>query len=97
MDWQTDWEADSANSATEDGWDEAWDYQPGFTVELKAAPGTLHIVESYDPMMVPPVWLADDPMPRYPHELKVVSQATQYACPVVFITKPQPSSARQVA
>jgi hypothetical protein len=63
-------------------WEEAWDYQPGFTVELKAEPGKLHMIESYDPMMVPPVWLADDPMPRYPHELKVISHQSQYVCPL---------------
>ncbi len=73
MDWGTD-----------GAWDEAWDYQPGFSVEIKASPGKLHIVESYDPMMVPPVWLADDPMPRYPHELKVISRHSQYACPVLL-------------
>jgi hypothetical protein len=63
-------------------WDEAWDYQPGFTVELKSQPGALHTIESYDPMMVPPVWLADDPMPRYPHELRVISQSSNYVCPL---------------
>ncbi|MFM7425220.1 MAG: hypothetical protein ACKO7W_09565 [Elainella sp.] len=69
----------------EDGldWEEAWDYQPGFTVELKAEPGKLHVIESYDPMMVPPVWLADDPRPRYPHELKLISAQSQYVCPLV--------------
>lgn len=70
---QSNWDA---------GWDEAWDYQPGFTVEIKSQPGTLHTVESYDPMMVPPVWLADDPMPRYPHELRVISQSSKYTCPL---------------
>jgi len=83
-----DWGMDSS-------WDEAWDYQPGFTVELKQSPGTLHIVESYDPMMVPPIWLADDPMPRYPHELTIISQVTQYACPMaVPLAKPQLCSVR---
>jgi hypothetical protein len=68
-------------------WEEAWDYQPGFTVELKSEPGALHTIESYDPMMVPPVWLADDPMPRYPHELKVISHNTEYACPMAVPVK----------
>jgi hypothetical protein len=63
-------------------WEEAWDYQPGFVVELKAEPGALHTVDSYDPMMVPPVWLTDDPKPRYPHELRVISRSTLSACPL---------------
>ena len=61
-------------------WDEAWEYQPGFTVELAARPGTTHKISSYDPLMVPPIWLAGDPKPRYPHELKIVSRATTKAC-----------------
>lgn len=65
---------------TDIDWEEAWDYQPGFVVEVKSEPGVLHTIESYDPMMVPPVWLADDPRPRYPHELRIVSHATAYAC-----------------
>lgn len=68
-------------------WEEAWDYQPGFTVELRSEPGVLHTIESYDPMMVPSIWLADDPMPRYPHELKVISYSTEYSCPMAVPVK----------
>jgi hypothetical protein len=76
-------------------WDEAWEYQPGFTVEIRSQPGTLHTIESYDPMMVPPVWLADDPMPRYPHELRVISQSSKYTCPLqVPVANPQPQLCR---
>ncbi|MBD3880311.1 hypothetical protein IFO70_00930 [Phormidium tenue FACHB-886] len=63
-------------------WDEAWEYQPGFTVELNAQPGVLHRISSYDPMLVPPISLDDDPRPRYPHELRVVSRSTAKACPL---------------
>lgn len=49
---------------------EARDYPPGTPVELKHQPGKIYIVEEYDPMMVPPVWLANEPLPHYPHELK---------------------------
>lgn len=63
-------------------WDEAWEYQPGFTVELKSQPGTRYTIESYDSMMVPPVWLVEAPMPRYPHELKVISRTSPQVCPL---------------
>jgi hypothetical protein len=49
---------------------EAKDYPPGTPVELKQQPGKIYIVEEYDPLMVPPVWLVNDPLPHYPHELK---------------------------
>jgi hypothetical protein len=49
---------------------EAQEYRPGTPVEFKHEPGKIYIVEEYDPMMVPPVWLVNEPMPRYPHELK---------------------------
>jgi hypothetical protein len=68
------------NSYSDLDWDEAWEYQPGFTVELASRPGVSHKISSYDPMMVPPIWLVDDPKPRYPHELKVVSCVTTRAC-----------------
>lgn len=54
--------------------DEALIYQPGQKVELKSKPGTFDTIASYDPMMVPSIWLENDPRPRYPHELKVVVQ-----------------------
>jgi hypothetical protein len=61
-------------------WDEAWEYQPGFTVELNAKPGISYKISSYDPLMVPPISLVDDPRPRYPHELRVLSRSTMQAC-----------------
>lgn len=61
-------------------WEEAWEYQPGFTIELKACPGVLQTIAYYEPMMVPPIWLEGDPRPRYPHELRVVSRSTRKAC-----------------
>jgi len=54
--------------------DEALTFQPGQKVELKSKPGTFDTVAVYDPMMVPSIWLENDPRPRYPHELRVVSQ-----------------------
>lgn len=53
---------------------EAEEYRPGTPVELKDKPGRLYIVEEYDPMMVPPVWLVDEPKPHYPDELKLMSK-----------------------
>ena len=52
--------------------EEALQYQPGQRVELKSRPGVVDIIAEYDPMMVPPIWLANDPKPRYPHELNVL-------------------------
>lgn len=54
-------------------WEEAFTYRPGQKVELASQPGTFDIIDSYDPMMVPPIWLVNDPKPRYAHELRVVS------------------------
>ncbi|WP_242058701.1 hypothetical protein [Microcoleus sp. FACHB-SPT15] len=51
---------------------EALRYRPGQRVELKANPGVVDVITEYDPMMVPPIWLANDPKPRYPHELSVL-------------------------
>lgn len=56
-------------------YEEAFTYRPGQKVELKSRPGTCDIVASYEPMMVPPIWLVNDPKPRYPHELQVISLA----------------------
>jgi hypothetical protein len=53
-------------------WQEIFEFQPGFIVELKSQPGVFDTVAAYEPMMVPPVWLKNDPCPRYPHELRVV-------------------------
>jgi hypothetical protein len=55
-------------------WDEIFEYQPGFIVELKSHPGVFDTIQEYDPMMVPPVWLVNDPRPRYPYELRVLSK-----------------------
>jgi hypothetical protein len=55
--------------------EEALRYQPGQRVELKARPGMVDVIAEYDPMMVPPIWLANDPKPRYPHELNVLPKA----------------------
>ncbi len=65
--------------------EEAFMYRPGQKVELKAQPGTFDTIASYEPMMVPPIWLVNDPRPRYAHELQVIS------CPLIEIAwlKPQ--------
>jgi hypothetical protein len=55
-------------------WDEAVEYHPGQRVELKSNPGTFDTIAHYDPMMVPSIWLENDPRPRYPHELQIVPQ-----------------------
>ncbi|MBE9126014.1 MULTISPECIES: hypothetical protein [unclassified Coleofasciculus] len=61
-------------------WDEMFEYLPGTTVELKNQPGVLHQIDCYEPMMVPPIWLANDPRPRYPHELQIVSRQAVSVC-----------------
>ncbi len=48
---------------------EASQYRPGQRVILKQHPDVVDIVAEYDPQMVPPIWLVNDPKPRYPHEL----------------------------
>ena len=52
--------------------EEALRYQPGQRVELKSRPGVVDVIAEYDPMMVPPIWLTNEPKPRYPHELNVL-------------------------
>jgi len=54
-------------------WEEAFEYRPGQKVELKSQPGNFDTIASYEPMMVPPIWLAKDPKPRYAHELRVIT------------------------
>jgi hypothetical protein len=57
-------------------WSEAQEmaiYRPGQKVEIKHRLGVIDTVIAYDPMMVPPVMLANDPQPRYPDELILVS------------------------
>jgi len=51
---------------------EAQKYRPGQRVELTSRPGVVDVIAEYDPMMVPPIWLANDPRPRYPHELNLL-------------------------
>ncbi|HEY9892362.1 MAG TPA: hypothetical protein V6D37_11260, partial [Candidatus Sericytochromatia bacterium] len=53
---------------------EAFDYRPGQRVELKASPGVVDVIAEYDPMLVPPIWLVNDPKPRYAHELNLLPQ-----------------------
>ena len=59
-----------------DGFDhqEAHRYRSGQRVELKASPGQVDVIAEYDPMMVPPIWLTNDPKPRYPHELNLLGK-----------------------
>ncbi|MBD2328436.1 hypothetical protein [Alkalinema sp. FACHB-956] len=61
-------------------WDEMFEYLPGTTVELKAAPGILYQIDYYEAMLVPPIWLVNDPRPRYPHELRIVSRREVQVC-----------------
>lgn len=68
------------NFETATDWDEAFEYLPGSVVELKAQPGVFDIIDFYEPMMVPPVWLVNDPRPRYPHELRIVSRMQALVC-----------------
>ena len=60
-------------------WDrqELIDYYPGKRVELKQHPGVIDIIVAYDRMMVPPIWLKNDPQPRYPEELILLSLSTE--------------------
>jgi hypothetical protein len=52
--------------------EEARQYRRGQMVELKASPGVVDAIAEYDPMMVPPIWLVNDPTPRYPEELTLI-------------------------
>jgi hypothetical protein len=63
--------------ADQSAWSEAQEmaiYRPGQKVELKHRAGMIDTVIAYDPMMVPPIILANDPQPRYPEELNLVAQ-----------------------
>jgi hypothetical protein len=58
-------------------WSEAREmaiYRPGQKVEIKHRPGVIDTVIGYDPMVVPPIMLANDPQPRYPEELTLLAQ-----------------------
>jgi hypothetical protein len=61
-------------------WDEMFEYLPGTVVELEDQPGVLYEIDGYEAMMVPPIWLVNDPRPRYPHELRIVSRQTAPVC-----------------
>jgi hypothetical protein len=49
-------------------------YRPGQKVEVKHRPGIVDTVVAYDIYSVPPIVLELDPQPRYPEELKLISQ-----------------------
>lgn len=61
-------------------WDELFDYLPGTTVEQVDQPGMLYEIEGYEATLVPPIWLVNDPRPRYPHELRIVSRQPARVC-----------------
>lgn len=63
---------------------EALQYAQGTPVKLKKKPDQLYIVAEYDPMMVPPIWLVNDPKPHYPHELELI---IDLFCPVQNMSK----------
>ena len=66
------------NSESIIDWDEMFEELPGTIVELKGKPGVVHRINSYEAMMVPPIWL--DPRPRYPHELQIMSRREAKVC-----------------
>ncbi|MEA5452780.1 hypothetical protein VB780_29685 [Leptolyngbya sp. CCNP1308] len=68
-------------------WDELFDYLPGTLVEQVDQPGIIYEIEGYEATMVPPIWLVNDPRPRYPHELRIVSRQRARVCAL------QPTSA----
>lgn len=57
-------------------WQEAIQFRPGQRVELKRQPGVFDTIAAYDPMMVPPISLKNDPVPRYPEELRLIRWST---------------------
>lgn len=61
-------------------WDELFEYLPGTTVELLDQPGRIYTIEGYEATLVPPIWLENDPRPRYPHELSIVSRQQARVC-----------------
>lgn len=68
-------------------WDEMFEYLAGTIVELTNEPGVLYQIDYYEAMMVPPIWLVNNPRPRYPHELRIVSRQEVQVCEL----KPQPA------
>lgn len=69
-------------------WDELFDYLPGTLVEQVDQPGVLYEIEGYEATMVPPIWLVNDPRPRYPHELRIVSRQPARVCALEPTTPP---------
>lgn len=65
------------NRQIEMDWDEAFAYRPGLLVERIAQPGTFDTIAQYEADLVPPIWLANDPIPRYPHELRIITSSSQ--------------------
>ena len=57
---------------------EAYQYRPGQRVELKQRPGVVYTIAEYDPMMVPPIQLVNDPQPRYPEELNLLPKVVPH-------------------
>lgn len=72
-------------------WDEMFEYLPGMVVELKNKPGEMHQIDYYEATMVPPIWLVDDPRPRYPSELRIVSRQAVQVC-LMSSTESEPVS-----
>jgi hypothetical protein len=68
------------NSESVIDWDEMFEYLPGTVVELREKLGVLYQIESYEGLMVPPIWLVGDPRPRYPSDLKIVSRQQIRVC-----------------
>ncbi|MFQ3615178.1 MAG: hypothetical protein SNJ57_07200 [Cyanobacteriota bacterium] len=68
------------NSDSVIDWDEMFEYLPGTVVELKEKPGAVYQIESYEALMVPPIWLVGDPRPRYPSDLRIVSRREIRVC-----------------
>ncbi|WP_052049625.1 hypothetical protein [Leptolyngbya sp. KIOST-1] len=74
-------------------WDELFEYLPGTLVERVDEPGHYDEIEAYEATMVPPIWLVNDPRPRYPHELRIVSQQPARACRLEFAKAGSPPPA----
>jgi len=72
---------------------EAREYAKGTPVKLRSKPDRLYIVDEYDPMMVPPIWLVNDPMPHYPHEL---DRIVDLFCPLKGISQTVKKAAAQL-
>jgi hypothetical protein len=43
-------------------------------------PGTIYEIDCYEATLVPPIWLVNDPRPRYPDELRIVSRQPARVC-----------------